>query len=196
MPCQADLQVQIELFYVSENHQLSSSITNDSTGIWWNEDSLTKYTTAPNTRSLSVTSNIQVISNATNDPPDFTTTMAVLFYETLNGSVAVLSRIAQECSTLPATLCFPHASEEDIYPGYNRNLSWIDNSAALRTSCNSVNCTTPFASSQNTVGTNFSVKTYFRSYLEKVPQHDIQSIIYLPLENSKNPYIQVTGKYQ
>lgn len=203
MPRQADLHVQIELFYVSENHQLSSSITNDSMGSWQNDDSLTKYTTAPNTRSLSVTSNLQAINIATNlyssnheSVTNVTTTMAVLFYETPNGSVAVLSRLAKGCSECPYD-----EYNNSIYTGDFRKLIWIDNSPTLQESCGNPEdpshpyCNSPFASGQYRMDFDFSVITYFRSYLGyPVPyfQHSIYSI----MGNPENPDIDLSCKYR
>ena len=182
VPCHADLQVQIELFYVSQNHQLSISIMSVDTGTWQNDSSLSKYTTAPNTRSLSVTSNLQAISNATNPDSDFdtnvTTMMAVLFYESPNGSVAVLSRFAEGCSD---DLCaYDDDSVNPLYTGDVRNCSWIDNSPAL-----TPNFTAPFASSQETDGTNFEVITYL------LTESELLEAYYTPVENSENPDIQI-----
>lgn len=211
MPCQADLQVQIELFYVSQNHQLSSSITNGSMRVWQSDGSLTKYTTAPDTRSLSVTSNLQAISSETKgDSIDLTltnnitftssevttTTMSVLFYESSNGSVAALSRLANRCSEN----CPYGSSENPIYTGDDRKSSWIDNSPALRGLCAASpdqlngSCGAPFGSSQWLGGTNFSVITSFRGVLKNSSQAVIGTIIYTPLKSSEDPDIQIDGR--
>lgn len=58
IPPSVDLQLQSQLFYVSQSHCLSSSRYRqngeDDEGLWQPDTSLTNYTTAPNTRSLSV----------------------------------------------------------------------------------------------------------------------------------------------
>ena len=202
VPCQADLQVQIELFYVSQNYQLSSSIMSGDTGTWQDDGSLSKYTTAPNTRSLSVTSNLQAISNATNPAhgPDWnvTTTMAVLFYESPNGSVAVLSRFAEGCSE---DLCaYDDNSVNPLYTGDNRNFSWIDNSPVLHQYCglfpNSKiqwQCHTPFASSESTGG-NFSVGAFFQWKSDS--NAGFLNILYSPSENIEDPHIDTVCKYR
>ena len=170
-------------------------------GTWQNDGSLTKYTTAPNTRSLSVTSNLQAISNATktNVPfgygydPTVTTTMAVLFYESPNGSVAVLSRLAKGCSRNP---CPYDEHENPIYTGDVRNFSWIDKSPALWKICDDfVDLPEPpFVSSQNTDGTNFSFTTYCPEGISSVPS--VTETIFSPLKNSEVSDIRVLSKYR
>ena len=195
MPCQADLQVQIELFYVSGNHKLSSSITNGSMGAWQNDDSLTKYITASNTRSLSVTSNLQAISKL-NSPiyfsdPNVTTTMAVLFYEAPNGSVAVLSRLAERCSVS----CPYTGSENPIYTGEIRNSSWIDNSAVVQ-EIDDPYCTTPFTSGEERSDTNFSVTIFYRGAFTASDISFIGEAYSLSLESSTRPDFTALCKYR
>lgn len=202
MPCQADLDVQIEVFYVSQNNHLSSCFTLDSLMAWQNDGSLSMYTTAPNTRSLSVTSNLQAISNATNpvSSTDVTTTMAVLFYESPNGILAVLSRVANGCSI---HLCpYPTASDNPIYTGDFRNFSWIDNSPAVQRACDNHSvfiCQNgPFASSQYAESTNFSVILKYPLWQsETIPPayYVLRTASYTPLANSEDSDVQVLGKY-
>ena len=208
MPCSANLHVQIELFYVSQNHQLSSSITSGSTGAWQNDGSLTKYSTAPNTRSLSVTSNLQAISNAPgeNHSSEYnwsdTTTMVVLFYESPNGSVAVLSRVAKGCS---GDSCpYVGSVENPLYTGDVRNSSWIDESPTLREACDNrpypsiCQYGPPFASSQYAESTNFSViLKYLLWQSETTPSASsvLKTASYTPLKNSEDSDVQVLRKY-
>ena len=167
---------------------------------WQGDGSLTKYTTAANTRSLSVTPNYQGISDSTVNGPhngflDTTTTMAVIFYESPNASVAVLSRFAQGCSVCPY-----YASENPIYTGDVRNFSWIDNSPAIRESCgNTVDpsdilCNTPFASGQYLNTTDFSVLTYSLGQINSQPR--FVKTIYSPSQNPEDPNISHSCKYQ
>ena len=172
-------------------------------GSWQNDGSLTKYTTAPNTRSLTVTSNLQAIRNATDvtDPTNHyaetvTTTMAVLFYESPNASVAVLSRIAKGCYRGSCNF-----SEKPLYTGDIRKVSWIDNSPSLRGSCGSRPVSfpvsqyyTPFASSQYVGGTNFSVVTFFRGKTSSDPS--LITTIYSRLKNSEYADTQMEGRYR
>ena len=123
--------------------------------------------------------------------------MTILFYETPNGNVAVLSRLAERCSECPYS-----DSENPIYTGDVRNSTWFDNSPALQESYGSsadssanLYCNTPFASSQYTNGANFSVVTYFPGNLEEQsPGTDIGHTIYTPLEDSENLHAQTSCK--
>ena len=127
--------------------------------VWRNDDTLANYTTAPNTRSLSVASNSQGISHGSSN---VTTTLAVLFYESPNMSVAVLSRVAKRCST---EHCPGDTSEIPIYLGENRGISWIDNTRTLSESCHvsaASQCMAPFTSRVVEEGANFSVSALFR----------------------------------
>ena len=172
-------------------------------GAWQNDGSLSKYTTAPNTRSLSVTSNLQAISNATGNNPSYdqnssvTTTMAVLFYERPNASVAVLSRFAQGCSE---NLCPYYDSENPIYTGDVRNSSWIDNSTSLREACQSsvdpsqTSCDAPFVSSQYRNNNSLSVMTYFCQKGSSEPS--VLETVFSPLENSEDSGISFQSKYR
>ena len=183
---------------------------------WQNDGSLTKYTTAPSTRSLSVTSNLQAIANATNvNGPnykidmDVTTTMVVLFYESLNGSMAVLSRVAKRCSVYPCPYwqynenatynTYTPYVENPIYTGDPRSFSWIDNSPVLRNHCalllnqTQPECHTPFASG-DFHGSNFSVETSFR--WQKDAYAGLLRTIYTPSVNSEDPHIYSLGKYR
>ena len=167
-------------------------------GAWQNDGSLIRYTTAPNTRSLSVTSNLQAISNATKvngriiNSENVTTTMAILFYESPNASVAVLSRIATGCIE---DSCPYSISNNPIYTGDPRNLSWINNNPALRFfSFYSVHpfdpqCHTPFASSQFTGDTNFEVITFCYSV------NDIYTI-HSTINDPESPQLEYPCKYQ
>lgn len=198
----ADLDVQIEVFYVSQNNNLSSCFTLGSLGAWQNDGSLSKYTTAPNTRSLSVTSNLQAISNATNpvSNTNVTTTMAVLFYESPNGVVAVLSRVANGCSI---HLCpYRTASDNPIYTGDFRNSSWIDNSPALHKACDFPDPSTcqygpPFAGSPFAQSTNFSILLKYPMWQsEAIPPayYVLKTVSYTPLTNSEDSNVQVLRK--
>lgn len=159
--------------------------------VWQNDDSLANYTTAPNTRSLSVTSNSQGISNRS---VYVTTTLAVLFYESPNTSVAVLSRVAKRCS---AEQCPGFTSEIPLYPSDNRGISWIDNTPTLSESYLSPSgsqCQAPFTSGVVEEGANFSVAAFFRQI--------IASEIFLPKcrfnfqENTEKPTFVHSGKSQ
>ena len=173
-------------------------------GFWQNDDSLTKYTTAPNTRSLSVTSNLKAISDAT-DPyhrndENATTTMAILFYESPNTSVAVLSRLPKECS-----YCLSHPNDNPTDPSDPRNDSWIANNI-----CGSSVPPTgqpcagplqapahpPFASSQYTGVTNFGVITfYFNNKIMPPSKYILGSTTYFPTENPETLRIGYERKY-
>ena len=202
MPCQADLDVQIEVFYVSQGDHLSSCFTLGNLGAWQNDGSLSKYTTSPNTRSLSVTSNLQAISNATNpvSNTNVTTTMAALFYESPNGIVAALSRVANGCSI---HLCpYRTASDNPIYTGDFRNFSWIDNSPAMRTACDNLqDCHygSPFASSRYAESTDFSVLLKYSLWQSETihpAYYVIKTASYTPWRYSEDSYVQVLGEYQ
>ena len=176
---------------------------------WQNDGSLSKYTTAPNTRSLSVTSNLKAISNATNilgsnhDFEKSTTTMAVLFYEGPNGSVAVLSRVAKECSD-----ACPYGDSFRVNPIYTddrRNFSWIDNSPALRKACDSslqdpsiCQYGPPFASSQFAGSPSFSVLVkYLLWQSDAIPPayNVLKSASYTPMINSEDSDVEPLRKY-
>lgn len=175
---------------------------------WQNDGSLTKYTTAPNTRSLSVISNLQAISNATDvDSPSYesdfsvATTMAALFYESPNGSVAVLSRFAKGCSK---NLCPYYESDNPIYTGDVRNLSWIDNSPAMQKACDNLldpsicRYGPPFAIGQFAESTNFSVILKYllrQNQIISPAYYKLQTASYTPLKNSEDSDVQVLRKY-
>ena len=113
--------------------------------------------------------------------------MAILFYESPNTSVAVLSRVAKGCS---GQLCrdFDYGADNPIYKGDVRNSSWIDVSPALRKQCGVV-CSAAFASSL-VMGdsTNFGVITYFRpKRLAMETDLHVLDATYAFLENSGEP---------
>ena len=192
------------MFYVSQNLSLSSCFTLGSLGAWQNDGSLSMYTTAPNTRSLSVTLNLQAISNATSlvSYPNVTTTMAVIFYESPNGLMAVLSRVANGCSI---NLCpYRTASDNPIYTGDFRNFNWITNSPALQKLCDSLPDPSicqygpPFASSQFAESNNFSLILKYPVWQNETippPAYLLKPASYTPLKNSENSDVQVLGKY-
>ena len=159
-------------------------------GFWQNDDTLTKYTTAPNTRSLSVTSNLKAISDATGMTSTWetvqnaTTTMAILFYESPNSSVAVLSRIAKGCLNCPYS-----GNDYSVYTGDQRSLSWIAKNLCdppvnnSDQSCvgslhyfQSQEARTPFASSQYRHDTNFSVITFLATDYPNLPSETAWSV--------------------
>ena len=192
--------MQIEVFYVSQNNQLSSCFTLGSLGAWQYDGSLSKYTAARNTRSLSVTSTLKAISDAINpvSSTNATTTMAVLFYESPNGTVAVLSRVAYGCLT---HLCpYRTACENPIYTGDIRNFSWIDNSLTLQKACDSFPNLSicqygpPFAGNQYAESTDFSIiLKYLLWQSETIPPayYVVDTASYTPLENSEDSDVQV-----
>lgn len=91
---------------------------------WWsaNGGSITQYTTAPNTRSLSVASNIQ----PTNFYANATAVLALLFYENSNGSVRALVNTVQSNAY---TACMTKLDTDECGLG-----TWIDDSTAWHAS--------------------------------------------------------------
>ncbi|KAL9076101.1 MAG: hypothetical protein Q9161_001148 [Pseudevernia consocians] len=83
----SDLRIEsvIELYYVSQNNSLWSSIFNQ--GVWTLDSSLNTYSTTVDTRSLSITP----IGNGSSDANP-TTNSALLYYENSNGNVSALLR--------------------------------------------------------------------------------------------------------
>ena len=128
---------------------------------------------------------------------EVTTTTDVLFYESSNGSVAVLSRIAKSCSD-------PHCSyiqTTNLSYAYNdRNHSWIDNTLASQQVCGSPGdpyrpqCNTPFTSCKYTGGSSFGVVTYFWGEKDSVPE--FYGILYSAEENSEDANITQFSKYR
>ncbi|CAD6577270.1 MAG: hypothetical protein ASARMPREDX12_008290 [Alectoria sarmentosa] len=169
----------IELFYVSQSHHLNSTYT-DSNFINWQYDTnngLTKYVTASNTRSLSVTSNPYGLNSNDTLPGNATSTTALLFYENSNANVSVLLRTAKQCVLGEGgnenITCIPKsdiANASIPITGFTEN--WTDNSSALRNSYTELghytnfNLGTPFVSvkgplTQGGAVATFSVQTFF-----------------------------------
>lgn len=128
--------------------------------------------------------------------------MAVLFYESPNGILAVLSRVANGCST---HLCpYSTASDNPIYTGDLRNFSWIDNSPVLQKACDTLldpsTCQygPPFASSQYAESTNFSVILKYPLWQNRTTPsayYLLKTVSYTPLENSEDSDVEVLRKY-
>ena len=128
--------------------------------------------------------------------------MAVLFYESPNGTVAVLSRVANGCSI---DLCpYRTASDNPIYTGDLRNTTWIDNSPAMQKACNNFPGSSicqygpPFASSQFAESTNFSLLLKYPLWQsETIPPayYVLKTVSYTPLTNSGDSDVQVLRKY-
>ncbi|CAF9916808.1 MAG: hypothetical protein ALECFALPRED_010873 [Alectoria fallacina] len=86
----------IQLFYVSQSHHLNCSSVYSGQFNWINDDSLSNYSTASNTRSLSVTSIPQGLNSTA--PVNGTADIALLFYVNTNGNVSALLNIARNDS--------------------------------------------------------------------------------------------------
>ena len=129
--------------------------------------------------------------------------MAVLFYESPHGTVAVLSRVANGCSI---HLCpYRTASDNPIYTGDIRSFSWIDNSPAVQKACDTFPNPSicqygpPFASSQYAQSTNFSVILKYPLWQSDTnaptTYYVLRTASYTPLKNSEDSDFQDLGKY-
>lgn len=88
-----------------------------SDGSWGTFEDLSNYTTAPNTRHLSITSTVD--TNSTKDlAANQTASQAFLLYENISGNVTALLKLAQPCD-----------GQGCLYPGYGVAPTaqyWID----------------------------------------------------------------------
>ena len=135
---------------------------------WQNDNSLINYSTAADTRSLSVTSNLQAISNP-KELYNNKTTVAVLFYESPNASVSVLMRTAEPCGSLG---CYGPSSP--IYTDDSRIFGWTDNSFALQRWDDKYlwsSMGSPFISEEATSDADFRVNFLVHNDLEKLAPH-------------------------
>ena len=79
----------MSLFYISENGTVASIAVSDAQGSWFPYQELWNYSTAVNTRSLSITL-FPFANTSLNTTENSTTNVALLFYENPNGKVSTL----------------------------------------------------------------------------------------------------------
>lgn len=143
------------LYFVSEYHLLSSSIHDE--GFWVLDSTLGNFSTAVNTRSLSITS---VSNNDTNS----TTNSALLYYENPTGNVsALLQRISpqptQILKVLNAQWIDITSQESKSLPDEFRNVPDFNLSNTLYESTNA-KFGTPFTIEANFSGSSIGALFY------------------------------------